>query len=98
MAKSITEQIEDLQKENERLREFEKLFEKALKNEFGIGRKTIQKKLSETGERTSDFERKICAFFDLKSEADKETFLAVMCSDSSLRFFNGKRENMTAGE
>ena len=98
MSKSITEQIEDLQKENERLQRYEKIFEKALKNEFGMGRKTIQKKLAETGERTSDFERKICAFFDLKSEADKDAFLTVICSDSSLRFFNGKRENITAGE
>ena len=98
MSKSITEQIEDLQKENERLQGYEKLFEKALKNEFGMGRKTIQKKLAETGEKVSYFERRICAFFDLKSDAEKDTFLAVMCNDSCLRFFNGKRENITAGE
>lgn len=98
MSKSITEQIEYLQKEKERLHEYEKLFDKALKNEFGIGRKAIHKKLAETIEKTSDFECKICDFFDLKSEADKTTFLAVMCSDSSLRFFNGKRRTIATGE
>lgn len=98
MAKSITEQIEDLQKENDRLREYEKLFEKALKNEFGIGRKSIHKKLAESNEKSSDFESRICSFFGLKSDADKDVFLSIMCSDSSLRFFNGKRENVAAIE
>lgn len=98
MAKSITEQIEDLQQENERLREYEKLFEKALKNEFGIGRKSIHKKLAETDEKSSGFEGRICSFFGLTSDADKDEFLSIMCSDSSLRFFYGKREKVTAAE
>lgn len=36
MSKSITEQIADLQSENERLKELDKLFEKAIKTEFGF--------------------------------------------------------------
>ena len=94
MAKSISEQIEDLQQENEHLKEFEKLFEKALKMEFGMIRKAIEKKLS----NSSDFERKICDFFSLKTDQDKKDFLIVMCSDSSLRFFTGKRENIEHDE
>lgn len=94
MAKSISEQIEDLQQENEHLKEFEKLFEKALKMEFGMSRKAIEKKLS----NSSDFERKICDFFSLKTDQDKKDFLIVMCSDSSLRFFTGKRENIEHDE
>ena len=42
-AKTITQQIEELQLENERLRELEKLFEKAVKNEFNCDRKSIHK-------------------------------------------------------
>lgn len=93
MPKSITEQIEDLQNENLRLKEFEKLFEKAVRNEFGIGSKTIKKILKKDTENASEFEREICAFFGLESEDDKTTFLAIMCSDSSLRFFNAKRSH-----
>ena len=98
MSKSITEQIENLQKENEHLREYEKLFEKALKYEFGVGRKIIRKKLSEDAEKGSDFEKKICSFFDLKSEEDKAAFITVMCGDSSLRFFRENRKSMTDSE
>ena len=98
MSKSITEQIEDLQKENKRLQGYEKIFEKALKNKFGIGHKTIRKNFAETVERTQDFEHKICSFFDLKTEDDKAAFIAAICSDTSLRFFYGKRESITASE
>lgn len=98
MAKSITEQIEDLQHENERLREFEKLFEKALKNEFGIGKKSIVKLIKNPEKNTSDFESKICDFFGLTTPEDKSAFLSIMCSDSSLRFFNGKRNNVQGCE
>lgn len=93
---SLTDQIKELQEENEHLKEYEKLFEKALKTEFGMGRKTIQKKLAENGEKPSDFERKICAFFGLETSEDKAAFLSVMCNDSSLRFFNAKKEILTA--
>ena len=95
---SITEQIEELQEENARLKEYEKLFEKALKNEFGFGRKAIKKMLAGDEEKTSEFERKLCTFFGLETAEDKAAFLAVMCSESSLRFFNGKRENVTIVE
>ena len=39
--KSITTQIIELQKENERLSSLGKLFEKAVKNEFGYGIKEL---------------------------------------------------------
>lgn len=43
MAKTISSQIEDLEKDNARLRNLDKLFEKAIKFEFGYDRKTIHK-------------------------------------------------------
>lgn len=93
MAKSITEQIEQLQAENNRLREFEKLFEKALKKEFGIGKKEIEKKISAI-EKPSNFENQLCDYFGLISEHDKSDFLSIMCSESSLKFFLGKRDKI----
>ena len=36
MAKTINEQIVELQSENDRLKKLQKLFEKAVKDEFGV--------------------------------------------------------------
>ena len=43
MAKTISSQIEDLEKDIVRLRSLDKIFEKAIKLEFGYDRKTIHK-------------------------------------------------------
>lgn len=63
MAKTINEQIAELQSENDRLKKLQKLFEKAVKDEFGIDTKTIHKKLG----NSSDFESKIAAYFIRKN-------------------------------
>lgn len=87
MPKTITEQIEDLQNENAHLKELEKLFDKACKIEFGTSAKSIKKMLKYPAENRSDFELKICSYFQLNSEEDKAAFLSIMCSDSSFRYF-----------
>ncbi len=43
---SISEQIEELQAENERLQGLQKLFEKAVKDEFGFSVKEVHKLIS----------------------------------------------------
>lgn len=85
MAKTINEQIVELQSENDRLKKLQKLFEKAVKDEFGVDTKTIHKKLG----NSSDFEAKITAHFDLKTPQD---FLAVFCSENSLIYFKNHRK------
>ena len=87
MAKTINEQIAELQSENDRLKKLQKLFEKAVKDEFGIDTKIIHKKLG----NSSDFESKIAAYFDLKTTQDFEDFLAVFCSETSLNYFKNHR-------
>lgn len=84
MAKTINEQIVELQSENDRLKKLQKLFEKAVKDEFGIDTKTIHKKLG----NSSDFESNIAAYFGLKTPQD---FLAVFCSETSLNYFKNHR-------
>ena len=42
-AKTITQQIEELEKENARLNELDRLFDKAIKLEFDLDRKTIHR-------------------------------------------------------
>lgn len=93
MPKTITEQIEDLQNENAHLKELEKLFEKACKIEFGTSAKSIKKMLKNPAENCSDFELKICSYFQLNSEEDKAAFLSIMCSDSSFRYFSERRKH-----
>ena len=88
MAKTINEQIFELQSENDRLKKLQKLFEKAVKDEFGVDTKTIHKKLG----NSSDFEAKITAYFDLKTPQDFEDFLAVFCSENSLNYFKNHRK------
>lgn len=88
MAKTITDQIAALQLENDRLKKLQKLFEKAVKDEFGFDTKTIHKKLG----NSSDFEAKIAAYFDLKTPQDFEDFLAIFCSENSLNYFKNHRK------
>ena len=87
MAKTITDQIAALQLENDRLKKLQKLFEKAVKDEFGVDTKTIHKRLG----NSSDFEAKIATYFDLKTPQDFEDFLAVFCSETSLNYFKNHR-------
>ncbi len=49
MSKNLTQQIEELESENKRLRELEKLFNKAVQISFGSDEKTIKKALKEYG-------------------------------------------------
>ena len=93
MSKSITEQITDLQNENDRLKELDKLFEKAIKSEFGCDRKTIHKAVKNSNHFQSEFEKKIIHYFGLKSSDDMEKFLSIICSESTLKYVDSKRDD-----
>ena len=90
-AKTITQQIEELQLDNERLRELEKLFEKAVKNEFNCDRKSIHKMIKNEAHSQSNFEKKLCNFFNLKTPADMEEFLSIICTENTLNYINNKK-------
>lgn len=90
-AKTITQQIEELQSENDRLRELEKLFEKAVKSEFGCDRRSIHKMIKNEANLQSNFEKKIITYFNLKTPADMDEFLSVFCTESSKNFFTTHR-------
>lgn len=76
MSKTITEQIHDLEQENLRLKVFEKLFEKALKNEFNTTKKSIKNSLH--------FQKEIMHFFHLKNDRDLNDFLKFFCTEKYL--------------
>ena len=89
--KTIQEQIAEMENRCAKLEELQKLFEKAVKNEFGIEAKKIHKILENGNEKSSDFEKKIASYFGLKSSQDFSDFLSTFCTDSSLNYFNKKR-------
>ena len=91
MSKTITEQIADLEQENQSLKELQKLFDKAVKMEFGIDTKKIHKIIEKGTENQSDFEKKIGSFFGLKSGEDYAEFMKIFCTESSLNYFNNHR-------
>lgn len=91
MSKTITEQVADLQNENECLKELQKLFDKAVKNEFGIDTKKIHKIIVNGAENQSNFEKKIGSYFGLKSSENFCKFLEVFCTGSSLNYYNNHR-------
>lgn len=90
MAKTINEQVESLQNENLRLKFLEKLFEKAVKNEFDMNVKTLHK-LIDNKHKTNDFESQIINYFSLKTSQDFIDFLEIFCTEKCLHYFNSQR-------
>ena len=75
MAKTISEQIEELQSENIRLKNLEKLFDKMVKIELGMDLKTIRKILENHSSFKDDFIKKIADFYSLETKEDYQEFL-----------------------
>lgn len=97
MAKTIQEQIADMEARCNQLEELQKLFEKAVKNEFGIEAKKIHKILENGNDTSSDFCKKITTHFGLKTKEDYEDFLNIFCTEFRLDYFIKKRtENKEA--
>lgn len=88
---TITEQIHELEQENANLKELQKLFEKAVKMQYGMDAKKLKKLVENSADLASEFEKKIVSYFGLKTAKDFEDFLSVFCTDSSLNYFNTKR-------
>lgn len=92
MAKTIQEQIAEMEARCNQLEGLQKLFEKAVKNEFGIDSKKIHKMIHNQN-ISSDFIPKIATYFCLKTDEDFADFLTIFCTESSLDYFINKRTN-----
>lgn len=84
---TITEQIAELQEENERLKELEKLFDKACQINFGYSAKNIRKMIEKSEDPCSNFETKMRAFFGLKTDKDLANFISLICTESCLKYY-----------
>lgn len=96
--KTIQEQIAEMENRCAKLEELQKLFEKAVKNEFGIEAKKIHKILENSNANSSDFEKKIASYFSLKSSEDFSNFLSIFCTENSLNYYNKKRAENSSSD
>lgn len=90
--KSISEQIEEMQNANQRLKEYEKIFDKLCQINFGCTAKTIHKSLFHSKDSSSNFEDKIRSYFDLKTEQNMDDFIRIMCTDNTLHFYRNRHK------
>lgn len=90
MNKSITEQIEELQAENMRLKSLEKILDKIIKSEFGIERKKLHKIIEKQHSFKTEFIERIADFYGLESEQDYRDFLEMFCSEDFINYYNEK--------
>lgn len=91
MAKTIQEQIADMEARCNQLEELQKLFEKMVKVEYGIDAKKLHKILENNESATSAFEKKIVSYFGLKTAQDLDDFVSIFCTENSLHYFNKNR-------
>lgn len=88
MAKTISEQIEELQSENIRLKNLEKLFDKMVKIELGMDLKSIRKILENHSSFKDDFIKKIADFYSLETKEDYQEFLDTFCTNEFINHYN----------
>lgn len=88
MAKTISEQIEELQSENIRLKNLEKLFNQMIKTELGMDLKNIRKILKSQSSFKANFIKKIADFYNLQTEEDYQDFLDVFCTNEFINRYN----------
>lgn len=79
-SKTIAEQIDLLQSENEHLKELNKLFEKAIKLEFDMEAKKIHK-IIENWNDFNEYWNQICRYFGLKKHLIWQN-LSRLCAPS----------------
>ena len=87
MGKTIQEQISEMEARCNQLEELQKLFDKAVKMQFGMDSKKIQQLIENTSQKPSDFERKISTYFGLKTDSDYKEFLQIFCSETTLNYY-----------
>ena len=68
--------------------------------EYGVDAKKIHQILKNNEAAASAFEKKICAYFGLKTSQDYSDFLSIFCTENSLNYFNKKRseDSVSAAE
>ena len=92
---TIAEQITALEEENLRLKEYQKLVDKAIKLELGKSASEIKKMMSYNTPKTDEFVASICRFFDLHSDADMNLWLEIMLTENTLNAYQKGWQKLT---
>lgn len=95
MAKpTLQDQIAAMEARCRKLEELQKLFDKAVKNEFGIEAKKLHQIINNTQPSISNFDQKIRSFYHLNSNDDLADFIRIFCSKSFLDYYQKNRSNI----
>lgn len=95
MAKpTLQDQIAAMEARCSQLEELQKLFEKAVKNEFGIETQKIHQIINSSQPSISHFDQKIRSFYRLNSNDDLADFIRIFCSESCLNYYKKTRGNI----
>lgn len=95
MAKpTLQDQIAAMETRCRKLEELQKLFDKAVKNEFGIEPKKLHQIINNTQPSISNFDQKIRSFYHLNSNDDLADFIRIFCSKSCLDYYQKSRCNI----
>lgn len=89
--KSIADQLQELQNSADQLKKYQKLFDKACQINFDMSAKSIKKIIENNDKNCSDFEKKICNYFNLNSTSEKEKFISIICTNNILSFYNSEQ-------
>lgn len=95
MAKpTLQDQIAAMETRCRKLEELQKLFDKAVKNEFGIEPKKLHQIINSSQPSISNFDQKIRSFYQLNSNDDLADFIRIFCSESCLNYYKKNRGNI----
>lgn len=84
-SKNIVKDLQAIQDEIKELRDYKKSVQRYLQ-------KSADFMDEKTTEKASSFEAKICLYYGLKSEAEKQRWLDVMLNDNSKHFWERQTE------
>lgn len=90
--KTIQEQVAELEARCEKLENLQKIFDKAVRNEFEMDSKKIHKIIENNDAATVNFAKKIASYFDLKTSKDFDVFLSIFCAENSKNYYQKRKD------
>ena len=83
---SLKSELEKIQKEGDRLKKYDKYFDSLLRDEFGLTKKELHKKIDNTTIPLREMQ--IGDYFDLGSDDEWDAFLNIICSQKIKEYYH----------
>lgn len=87
----LFKQITELENQNKQLKSYQKAAEKIKKMLTDLEPEKYQKPVEKIVEKPTEFERKICDYYSLYDDDDRQKFLEIMLNPKSQNFFRSRR-------